>query len=44
MSRRTAYGIDAPGVPFGLASGGVILLLVAIVNAVLDVGRSLGIE
>src|SRR5664279_3910497 len=39
MSRRTSYGIDAPGVPFGLASGGVILLLVAIVNAVLDVGR-----
>ena len=39
MGRRASYGIDAPGVPFGLGSGGLILLVVAMVNAVLDVGR-----
>jgi arsenite methyltransferase len=37
MSRRASYGIDAPGVPLGLISGGVLLLSVALVNAVLRV-------
>jgi arsenite methyltransferase len=33
-SRRAKYGIDAPGVPFGLTAGGVILVVVAIINAI----------
>jgi arsenite methyltransferase len=38
MSRHASYGIDAPGVPVGLVSGGVILLVVAIANTGLDIG------
>jgi SAM-dependent methyltransferase len=37
MSRRASYGIDAPGVVFGLLCGGLGLLVVAVVNAFLDV-------
>lgn len=38
MSDGASYGLDAPGVPFGLGAGGVILLSVAIVNAVIGAG------
>jgi arsenite methyltransferase len=38
VSSRASYGIDAPGVPFGLTAGGLILLAVAIVNAMIDAG------
>jgi arsenite methyltransferase len=38
MTARARYGIDAPAVPFGLGAGGLILLAVSIVNAVLGVG------
>jgi arsenite methyltransferase len=33
-----SYGIDAPGVPFGLISGGVILLGVSVLDAALGTG------
>jgi len=38
MSDRANYGFDAPGVLAGLTAGGVILLTVSFVNAVLGVG------
>jgi len=37
MTRRASYGIDAPGVVFGLLCGGLGMLVVAVVNAFLDV-------
>jgi arsenite methyltransferase len=38
MSGRANYGLDAPGVLVGLTAGGVILLTVSFVNAILGVG------
>jgi arsenite methyltransferase len=38
VSRSASYGIDAPSVLFGLTAGGLSLLAVAIVNAVVDAG------
>jgi arsenite methyltransferase len=38
MSGKANYGLDAPGVLVGLTAGGVILLTVSFVNAVLGVG------
>ncbi len=38
MSRRANYGLDAPGVLVGLTAGGLILLTVSFVNAVLAFG------
>lgn len=39
MRRRGSYGVDAPGVLYGLAAGGLVLAALAGVNAALGVGR-----